>query len=208
MAVLHSCCFKFSLKTGTMIIGALLFSFSIIFLLVTIGLVAGWEDFDTSFLDDRILNQSNSSIAQELREKLETLKDIFQEEIRPVWKKEFISLYCFLPWYALVNLLLVIAARKEIKILLLLWIAFTVGFLIWSFVLVSIMFGYNTTAGFVAGVGIAQLFNFIIMIGFVLVVFSFYQEMVAQTIKEVIVGREEYMAAPAPGETTNATETT
>ena len=34
MAVLHSCCFKFSLKTGTMIIGALLFSFSIIFLLV------------------------------------------------------------------------------------------------------------------------------------------------------------------------------
>ena len=39
-------------------------------------------------------------------------------------------------------------------------------------------------------------------------VFSFYQEMVAQTIKEVIVGREEYMAAPAPGETTNATETT
>lgn len=152
--------------------------------------------------------------------------------------------------------MLVIAARKEIKILLLLWIAFTVGFLIWSFVLVSIMFGYNTTAGFVAGVGIAQLFNFIIMIGyekntkrflsfqknnqpsqkigflkkvpisvltfsssanvnynlvfnsFVLVVFSFYQEMVAQTIKEVIVGREEYMAAPAPGETTNATETT
>ena len=28
------------------------------------------------------------------------------------------------------------------------------------------MFGYNTTAGFVAGVGIAQLFNFIIMIGY------------------------------------------
>ena len=67
--------------------------------------------------------------------------------------------------YALINLLLVIAARKEIKSLVLLWIAFTVGFLIWSFVLVSIMFGYNTTAGFVAGVGIAQLFNFIIMIG-------------------------------------------
>ena len=110
--------------------------------------------------------RSNSTIAQELREKLETLKDIFQEEIRPVWKKEFISLYCFLPWYALVNLLLVIAARKEIKILVLLWIAFTVGFLIWSFVLVSIMFGYDTTPGFVAGVGIAQLFNFIIMIGY------------------------------------------
>ena len=110
--------------------------------------------------------RSNSTIAQELREKLETLKDIFQEEIRPVWKKEFISLFCFLPWYALVNLLLVIAARKEIKILVLLWIAFTVGFLIWSFVLVSIMFGYDTTPGFVAGVGIAQLFNFIIMIGY------------------------------------------
>ena len=42
---------------------------------------------------------------------------------------------------------------------------------------------------------------------FVLVVFSFYQEMVAQTIKEVIVGREEYLAQ-APGETTNGTETT
>ena len=23
----------------------------------------------------------------------------FQEDIRPVWKNEFISLYCFLPWY-------------------------------------------------------------------------------------------------------------
>ena len=66
--------------------------------------------------------------------------------------------------YALVNLLLVIGAKKEIKILVLVWIAFTIGFLIWSFVLVSIMFGYDTTPGFVAGVGIAQLFNFIIMI--------------------------------------------
>ena len=35
---------------------------------------------------------------KKLREKLESLREAFQKEIRPVWKKEFISLYCFLPW--------------------------------------------------------------------------------------------------------------
>ena len=64
--------------------------------------------------------------------------------------------------YALVNLLLIVGAKKEIKSLILLWIFFTLGFLIWSFVLVSIMFSYDTTPNFVAGVGMAQLCNFCI----------------------------------------------
>ena len=59
------------------------------------------------------------------------------------------------------NVLLIIGARKEIKFLLLLWILFTVGFLIWSFVLISIMFAYDTTPGFVAGLAVAQLVNFV-----------------------------------------------
>ena len=88
--------------------------------------------------------------------------------------------------YAFVNLLLVLGAIKEIKLLVIVWIFSTLGFLIWSFALVSIMFAYDTTPGFVAGVAIAQLFNFTICIGFILVVFSFYQELVAKTIKEVV----------------------
>ena len=43
--------------------------------------------------------RSNTTLGKEVRTKLETLRQTFQEEIRPVWKKEFISLYCFLPWY-------------------------------------------------------------------------------------------------------------
>ena len=54
MAIVESCCFKCSTKTGTLIIGALLLAFSIGFLIVTIGLVSAWEDFDTQFLDDRL----------------------------------------------------------------------------------------------------------------------------------------------------------
>ncbi len=41
----------------------------------------------------------NSSTAEKLKDELDELRDAFQKEIRPVWKKEFISLYCFLPWY-------------------------------------------------------------------------------------------------------------
>ena len=40
----------------------------------------------------------NSTAADKLREELNELKKTFQNDIRPVWKKEFISLYCFLPW--------------------------------------------------------------------------------------------------------------
>ena len=60
-------------------------------------------------------------------------------------------------------MLLIIGARKEIKLLLLIWLLFSIGFLIWSFVLVSIMFTYDTTPRFVVGVAIAQLANFAIM---------------------------------------------
>ena len=139
MPIVNSCCFKFSNKAGSIVIGALLFVFTVAFLAVTIGLVAGWEDFDTDFLDDRI-NRLNSTTGEKIRQEYEELKAAFQKDIRPVWKKEFISLYCFLPWYALVNILLIIGAKKGIKVLVILWILFTLGFLVWSFVLISIMF--------------------------------------------------------------------
>ena len=45
------------------------------------------------------LIRSNSTLAKELRATLDKLRQTFQENVRPVWKKEFISLYCFLPWY-------------------------------------------------------------------------------------------------------------
>lgn len=85
--------------------------------------------------------------------------------------------------YALANILLIIGAKKEIKVLLWVWILFTLGFIIWSFTLVtitciiswkripnelelnfqvSVMFGYDTTPNFVAGVAVAQIANFAI----------------------------------------------
>ena len=54
MPVTNSCCYKLSNRKGTIVIGALLLAFSVGFLIVTIGLVAGWEDFDTKFLDDSL----------------------------------------------------------------------------------------------------------------------------------------------------------
>ncbi len=33
-----------------------------------------------------------------LKDEYVAIRDAFQKEVRPVWKKEFISLYCFLPW--------------------------------------------------------------------------------------------------------------
>ena len=68
--------------------------------------------------------------------------------------------------YALVNLCLIIGALKEIRSMLLVWIAFTVGFLALSFTLVSVMFSYDTTPNFVGGVAIAQLSNFAILARF------------------------------------------
>ena len=66
---------------------------------------------------------------------------------------------------------LIIGSLKEIRSLLLLWIAFTVGFLIWTFVLVAIMFTYDTTPNFVGGVAIAQLSNFAIS-GWLVIIWS------------------------------------
>ena len=94
--------------------------------------------------------------------------------------------------YALVNILLIIGAKKDIKILVVLWLLesihvlfsyeprtskmisiiaciscqplqFTLGFLIWSFVLVSIMLTYDTSPGFVAFIALAQLLNFAVL---------------------------------------------
>jgi hypothetical protein len=54
MPIVNSCCFKGSTRTGSMVIGVLLLIFCIAFLGVTIGLVAGWDDFDTEFLDNTL----------------------------------------------------------------------------------------------------------------------------------------------------------
>ena len=105
-------------------------------------------------------NRINSTTALRVKQKLEDLAEEFQQQIRPVWKNQFVSLYCFLPWYALANVLLIVGAKREISMLVLPWLFATVGFLIWSFVLVSVMFAWDTTSGFVGGVACAQLVNF------------------------------------------------
>lgn len=145
----------------------------------------------------------------------------------------------------MVNILLIIGAKKDIKILVVLWLLesihicyeprtsrritriaciscqplqFTLGFLIWSFVLVSIMLTYDTSPGFVAFIALAQLLNFAILgryqrnevfmsvkkkclfftqcSSFVIVVFSFYQELRGDVVKEVLINssrEEEYV---------------
>ena len=52
--ITDSCCFKLSNRSGSVVIGTLLLVFCIAFTGVAVGLVAGWEDFDTKFLDDRL----------------------------------------------------------------------------------------------------------------------------------------------------------
>ena len=52
--ITDSCCFKFSNRTGSVVIGTILFVFCVAFTFVAVGLIAGWEDFDTQFLDDRL----------------------------------------------------------------------------------------------------------------------------------------------------------
>ena len=92
-----------------------------------------------------------------------------------MWKNEFISLFCFMPWYALINLLLIIGAVKEIRGLLLVWLVATVIALVWEFVLLSILFSFDTTVGFVLTLSVLHLFNFVLLSYFILVVFSYYQ---------------------------------
>merc|ERR1711894_793932 len=99
MVVVNSCCFKCGLKTGSVIIGVILLMFSVIFLLTTIGIVADWTTFDTTFLDHR-LARLNTTTSESLQEEIRDLMKTFQEDIRPIWKNKFISLYCFLPWYS------------------------------------------------------------------------------------------------------------
>ena len=47
-------CYKGSLKTGTMVIGLTLLIFTLAFLFTTVGILADWKKFDSSFLDDRL----------------------------------------------------------------------------------------------------------------------------------------------------------
>merc|ERR1712012_765298 len=133
-----------------MVIGLTLLIFTLAFLFTTVGILADWKKFDSSFLDDR-LSQINSTTALRVKQKLEDLAEQFQKQIRPVWKSQFISLYCFLPWYALANILLLIGAKRESPKLIIPWLVATVGFLIWTFALVAAMFAWDTTSGFVGG---------------------------------------------------------
>ncbi len=178
--VTSCCCGKASLKAGSIAIGVILLAFSVAFLAVSVGLVAGWDKIDTTFLDNERIKEKIANSTE-----LAKLRETFQKEIRPVWKKEFVSLYCFLPWYALANVLLIIGAKKEIKTLLIQWILFTVAFLIWSFVLVSVMLTYDTTPGFVVVLALAQIFNFVLMAVFIMVVFSLYQDLTCRRVKAI-----------------------
>ena len=85
-----------------------------IFFLASVGFIAGWEHFDTSFLVDAS-NKIRSRCLEEdyvgnctkrewvankvdnLQVKLNNISDTLKE-IGPVWKNEFISLFSFLPW--------------------------------------------------------------------------------------------------------------
>lgn len=109
------------------------------------------------------------------------------KEIGPVWKNEFISLFCFMPWYALINLLLIIGAVKEIRGLLLVWLVATVIALVWEFVLLSILFSFDTTVGFVLTLSVLHLFNFVLLSYFILVVFSYYQVCPTTQCKSIII---------------------
>jgi len=207
MPALDSCC-GISNKTGTITIGTLLLLSTIILLGVCIGFVAGWEDFDTSFLVDasnKIRSSCNGTTfasttncttrgwvagkVDNLQSKLNNISDTLRK-IGPVWKNEFISLFAFLPWYGFANVLLILGAVKEIRILLVLWTLTTIVALIWGFVLLSILFSYDTTVGFVVGMAVMQILGFSVMCFFMVIVFSFYQELTAQTIKEIIAGKQ------------------
>jgi hypothetical protein len=49
--------------------------------------------------------------------------------------------------YGLASLLLIVGAVKEIASLLLLWLAATIVSLIWEFVLLALLFAFDTTLG-------------------------------------------------------------
>ena len=76
----------------------------------------------------------------------------------------------------------IIGSYHKVRILLMGWIIFTVVYLIWTQVLVSIMATKEVTADFLCGITIAQLANFTICSYFLGIVVTFYFEM-----KKVIV---------------------
>ena len=77
--------------------------------------------------------------------------------------------------YGFANVLLILGAVKEIRILLVLWTLTTIVALIWGFVPLSILFSYDTTVGFVVGMAVMQILGFSVMCFFMVIVFSFYQ---------------------------------
>ena len=54
MTLANGCCFRGSLKKCSIIIGVILLIFTLAFLFTTVGIIADWKKFDTSFLDDRL----------------------------------------------------------------------------------------------------------------------------------------------------------
>jgi len=206
MPVLDACCFKGSNKTGSVIIGFFLLILSIIFLGVVIGFVSGWERVDADFLlkvSDRIRDpcrdddyKGNCTHRDWWANRVDQINvDLLKnnQTVKNIWKNEFISLYCFIPWYSLANILLIIGALKEIKILLLIWIAGTLITLIWEFVLLAIIFAYTTAIEFVLTLALLQVLNFTVLAYCILVVFSFYQELIAKTLRSILLRGDEYI---------------
>ena len=98
-----------------------------------------------------------------LQAKLNNISDTLRD-IGPVWKNQFISLFAFLPWsdlsrdilptklqccprYGFANVLLILGAVREIRLMLVVWMLATLTTLVWEFVLLSILFSYDTTVG-------------------------------------------------------------
>jgi len=199
-------------RQGSIGIGVVVLLFCLVLTGVSVGFISGWDHFDTSFLvdtsnrirsrcqdDDYVGNCTKrewvATKVDSLQEKLNNISDTLKE-IGPVWKNEFISLYSFLPWYGLVNVLLILGSIKEIRFTLILWIVFTIITLIWEFTLLAILFSYDTTLGFVLTLALLHLLNFCVLSYFIIVVFSFYQELTAKRIKHLINGNgraEEYI---------------
>jgi len=205
MPAVDTCCCLATPKQGSIAIGVLLLTFSIVLTGVSVGFISGWEHFDTSFLVDTS-NRIRSQCLEEdyvgnctkrewvankvdnLQEKLNNISNTLKE-IGPVWKNEFISLFNFLPWYGLVNVFLLLGSVKEIRFALIIWIIFTIITLIWEFVLLSILFSYDTTIGFVLTLAMLHLLNFCLLSYFIIVVFSYYQELTVRRVKHLVNGR-------------------
>ena len=49
--------------------------------------------------------------------------------------------------YGFANVLLILGAVKEIRLMLVVWMVATLATLVWEFVLLSVLFSYDTTIG-------------------------------------------------------------